>query len=65
MTNARKIVDILKVIHDHGDEVECHAGHEILMFGVHEKDVPYKDVLVEAGAFWSSEYDCWACWCSA
>jgi len=65
MSNGEKIVAILGVFHAHGNKVECHAEHDILMFCEDDKNIPYKDELKKAGAFYSTEYSLWAMWCSA
>lgn len=65
MSNGEKLAKILKVFHDNGNMVECHAEHDILMFCEENKNVPYKDELKKAGAHYSTEYSLWAMFCSA
>lgn len=65
MSNGEKIVEILRVFHEYDNKVACHAEHDILLFCETNKSVSYADELKKAGAFFSSEYDCWAMWCSA
>lgn len=65
MSNGVKIAKILKIFHDNGNMVACHAEHDILMFCEPNVGVDYADELEAAGAFFSSEDDCWAMWCSA
>jgi hypothetical protein len=65
MSNGKKIAAILKVFHDEGIEIECHAEHDILMFCEDNENIYFNEVLMEAGAFFSEEYGLWAVYCSA
>ena len=65
MSNGKKIAAILKVFHDEGIEIECHAEHDILLFCEDNENIYFNEALIVAGAFFSSEYSCWATWCSA
>jgi hypothetical protein len=65
MSNGRKIAAVLKVFHDEGIEIECHAEHEILLFVDGDEELYFKEALIEAGAFFSQEHYSWAIYCSA
>ncbi len=65
MSNSKKIAAILKVFHDEGIEIGCHAEHDILLFCEDNENIYFAEALALAGAFFSSEYSCWAIYCSA
>jgi hypothetical protein len=65
MSNGKKIAAILKVFHDEGIEVECHAEHDILLFCDGDDTLYFSEALIAAGAFFSTEYCSWAMYCSA
>jgi hypothetical protein len=65
MSNGKQIAAILKVFHDENIEIECNAEHDILLFCEDNEHIYFNEALIEGGAFFSSEYDCWAIFCSA
>lgn len=65
MSNGKKIAAILKIFHDEGIEIECHTEHDILLFCEDNENIYFNEALIEAGAFYSTEYNSWAIWCSA
>ena len=65
MPNGKKIAAILKVFHEEGIEIECHAEHDILYFTEDNEHIYFNEALIEAGAFFDKSTQMWAIFCSA